>query len=610
MNLILKTIKVRNFLSFEDEEFDFESNSGLTLITGKNLDVPGSKNGCGKSSLINAVAYALFGKLSYASKNENIMNWFSTEKNMEVELRFIACGNEYRISSGIRSRSSFCLLYKIEADGSETDMTKSTIQETRKFVANELLHSDIDIFLRYCILNSDPSANFFNLEKKDRDKLFDTMFNLGVLARMYNLIHDDKKTVDRKLALKNTELMSANRYDDEYKELNEGFEKTKSEKLSRLASEVTSLETELAELTKNPMANNVERIAEFTTKIKKIEKRVDEFNSHLRLYDCELGKSRQAIKSNKSAIKILDEDISKLKKVVPELCEDCLGKYKKTYNLEQIEQKKRKYENDTEANEAKIVDIEKRSKEVSEAKVKFMNKRNELLADVRNDTSAYQTYTYRVNDLTNRINVKKMEINTTNSSTNPYVDMLMRNMEKKNALLEEQSSIKRELSRTASLDKMFQIDGVKKYIASHYINVINTLVNNYLCVLEAPCEIKFDSDMDYKFITTRETVNPEYRSFSSGEQVRIMMAVCFAFRDFLSKVCNVSCNALFIDEFIDGNIDAKGIECTQGILQKFADSGQSVYVVSHRPELDTTKFNTVVEVIKQDNISHIEIKKM
>ena len=155
MRLIFKRVEIHNFMSFADEVFDFDKHIGLNLICGKNNDIPGSKNGSGKSNLIRALCFALYGDPGNGLRNGNIANKFVEGKEMRVTAFFAVDNAEYRVSSGFNKHGGpYCELVQIE-DNEEHDLVKSTLAETRKFISNEILHCDIDIFLRTILLSSD-----------------------------------------------------------------------------------------------------------------------------------------------------------------------------------------------------------------------------------------------------------------------------------------------------------------------------------------------------------------------------------------------------------------------------------------------------------------------
>lgn len=131
MRIDFKRIEMRNFMSFAEEAFDFSQCTGMNLVQGKNNDIPGAKNGCGKSNLFAALLYVLFGQLQSKIKNENVVNKYSRDKDMLIVLTFSVDGKQYKVRRGLaKGKSSYLELLKIDSSGVESDITKSTIPET------------------------------------------------------------------------------------------------------------------------------------------------------------------------------------------------------------------------------------------------------------------------------------------------------------------------------------------------------------------------------------------------------------------------------------------------------------------------------------------------
>jgi DNA repair exonuclease SbcCD ATPase subunit len=134
---------------------------------------------------------------------------------------------------------------------------------------------------------------------------------------------------------------------------------------------------------------------------------------------------------------------------------------------------------------------------------------------------------------------------------------------------------------------------------------LNNKIKYYLHKLGTNCDIVFDEDMKYDFITTSKT-GVEFNNFSKGEQARISIATCFAFRDFLSSRSNISSNIFILDEFFDSNVDPLALENTMGILNDFiVNNKQKIFIVSHRSEICDDVFDHIIMVEKKNNISSL-----
>ena len=114
MRIIFKRIEIHNFKSFDDEVFDFNAYEGLNLVCGKNNDIPGQKNGAGKSSLFTALLFSLFGETQDSIKNANFANKYVKSKEVRVVTYFSIEDKDYKVASGFDKRGGpYCQLYEL-----------------------------------------------------------------------------------------------------------------------------------------------------------------------------------------------------------------------------------------------------------------------------------------------------------------------------------------------------------------------------------------------------------------------------------------------------------------------------------------------------------------
>lgn len=168
------------------------------------------------------------------------------------------------------------------------------------------------------------------------------------------------------------------------------------------------------------------------------------------------------------------------------------------------------------------------------------------------------------------IAVAESELSKLRSAANPYVELLesnMKDMEAESAKLEEAS---RRYQYLKFAESVVSQDTLRKFIISDLIGLLNNKIKMYLSKFGAKFSVVFDANMDYIFQTEGGTC--EYDNFSAGERARLMIAACFAFRDFMHIRNNLSSNILILDEFIDGAIDSVAIESILEILKGFSES--------------------------------------
>lgn len=195
MRLIFKKLEIHSFMPFEDEVFEFDKMTGLTLIKGINHDIPDETNGAGKSCTFLALLYALFGEVQNKIKNEFIVNRYVADKDMRVSLSFEADDVQYRIARGLaKGKTSYLELYE-----GANDITKSTISETQAFLENEILRCNAATFSRTMFLTSSQTYNFYEMKKSDKKEFVEQLFDIGVFGDMHQAIHRDILDADKRV---------------------------------------------------------------------------------------------------------------------------------------------------------------------------------------------------------------------------------------------------------------------------------------------------------------------------------------------------------------------------------------------------------------------------
>ena len=195
MRLIFKKLEIHSFMPFEDEVFEFDKMTGLTLVKGINHDIPDETNGAGKSCTFLALLYALFGEVQNKIKNEFIVNRYVSDKDMRVSLSFEADDTQYRIARGLaKGKTSYLELYE-----GETDITKSTISETQTFLEEEILRCNAATFSRTMFLTSSQTYNFYEMKKSDKKEFVEQLFDIGVFGDMHQTIHRDILDADKRI---------------------------------------------------------------------------------------------------------------------------------------------------------------------------------------------------------------------------------------------------------------------------------------------------------------------------------------------------------------------------------------------------------------------------
>jgi DNA repair exonuclease SbcCD ATPase subunit len=592
-------------MSFKDEVFDFSENKGLNLICGKNLDIPGSKNGVSKTTVLNALVYGLFGEITTKVNNKNLHNKYIRGKEMRIVVWFNINDEEvYKVASGLDKYGlSYCNLYQVK-DKEEIDITKSSIAETRKFLENEILHFDKSIFLRSILLTSDQNYNFFLLDKAAKTKFIEKLFNITVFGNMYKLIHSDSLQLEKQIYSKQNELLVLNKKLDEYKECIESFVKSQSEEIKSIENSLEIEKEKYNQLTSSVSNINENEISTLEEKVKKIDSNIKKLKSALDTLVKKHTKLDSKIYKAKTKIDCNESLIHKYDTVLDKLCDECKTKISEMYKVNQLLEEISRFKKEIESDENELVNIAQKQNLINQKIEEQENIEEKLSESLTKLTNDYHQKASELATIKSTIGFYSDKLNNLQTSKNPYLELKEKTEVEYKELNENLDKLNLDYTYLEFAANIVSQDTLKKFVIKDIIHVLNNRIKTYLYKVGAKFTCEFDENMVYHFIT--EGGETEYGAFSAGERMRLMIAASFAFREFMAIRNNLLSNIILLDEFIDGNIDQVAIDGIIDIMKEFIQTyGQNVYIISHRKELQNDIFDNIIQVVKENNISKI-----
>ena len=606
MRINFNRIEIHSFMSFEDEVFDFSSMTGMTLVQGKNNDVPNLKNGTGKSTLFMSLLYALFGQLQNKIRNENIVNRYATDKDTRVVLNLDVDGTSYRIVRGIqKGKTSYLNVYQL-LSSEEKDITQSTIAETQSYIEQHIIHCDITIFMRTILLSADQTYNFYTLKKSDKKEFVEKLFDISQFEDMYQAIHKDKLVIDKQLISSQNQLLVFNKNVEDYKNRLDSYDVENANNISEATSSLETLTKQLSHLKDNVVVANTEQVQKIDDAMAKLENSMAENNVKWRELVSQSTKLASAKAKLEAEIAAKNSIINKHSDIEQKLCDDCKKIFGDYYNLNSIRQLVDNY-----ASKIKKIDLAiDKNKENEQSITSLISKIKQKMALAKEKKSGLMSeqlkYTQHVATVENNIMMCKNKIQQLQNTENPYRNMLEQAKKDVDSIQHqiESSTIKHQYLEFA--ENVVSQDTLRKFIIKDLIVLLNNRIKTYLTRLGAKYYVEFDADMDYDFIVPDGTC--EFGNFSAGERMRLMIATSLAFRDFMSIRNGLNANILILDEYFDSAIDSVCIESMLKILEEYKNTmNQSIFVISHRLEVNLDQFDRTIVVEKTNNISKIRL---
>lgn len=605
MNLIFKRVEIHNFMSFGDEVFDIESYDGLNLIKGINKDIPSSRNGVGKSVILNSLIYGLYGQLPVPVKACNISNRYIKDKEVRIVVYLSVSDKEYKVVTGQNKRAqSYFQLFEVDKDGNEKDITRSTIAESREYFENEILCCDMSLFLRTVLLTSEQNYNFFKLKAGPKKEFIEKLFNIGVFGEMYDKIHRDVLNQEKDISSFQNRLVVLTNQDEEYKTKIVSW---KDENANKIATYKENLKVAIGkyEEKKNSIVEKNETlIQKCKDALEKLNTAIQTNKDAILKYNSDIQHHQQNIRFSEQQISEKTRIIEKHSTIVGKLCDDCKVVYQDHYKIGG-------YRADIENCKKSIEEENKAISEINLKKSAFTSKNEELgqksvkiKTRLDEEVEKYNSAQRELRTLENAVNNLNYQIENLEKAKNPYENLLESNRKKIENENLELDKIIETYRYIKYAEGIVSQENLRKFIIKDLLGLINNKIKFYLSKLGTRYDCIFDENLDYKFVT--ESGPCEYGNFSCGEQYRLSIAVNLAFRDFMAQRSNISSNILIIDEYLDSGLDTMAIQSIVDILKDYVRIyKQNIFIVSHRSEINNEEFNHIIMIEKEHGISHI-----
>ncbi len=575
-----KTLKVKNFLSVGEQPVEVNFTKGLNIITGINKDKSDRRNGVGKSTLADAIYFAIFGNTLRDIKKENIGNNV-TQKQPEVTIEFTITSSTgaqdtYKITRFLNP--SKCYIYK-----NDTDITLDTINNTTKYIS-DLISATPELFQNCVIMTVNNTTPFMAKKKIEKRKFIESILNLEVFSEMLTVARSRYNEAQRDLDM---ECVRYEEVSNQIQTLEEQRIKQQNDNIDRIDKIKERQQTnniDIERLQQKAETNFKKSIGEYSEQSDKLKETLDECKSkrdtanqkiiELKANNTHLQKTHDKIQSSGSECpvclqKISDHSKEKITKERANLQSQIsvnLTEIKSRYNDLKIADKIRdqletKIDNIQNLINEQTIIVKEKSGILS--KISNLQEWNtELDNELKGLETITKTHTVQLEELNNRLKDVQNTIDT----------------HKKNINLID-------IARFVVSE-----EGVKSYIVKRILQLLNNKLAYYLKKMDSNCVCIFNEYFEEQIIDEKGKVL-SYFNFSGAEKKNIDLACLFAFMDIRRLQGDVAFNLNIYDELFDSSLDEKGVELVVNILQERVDKfNEAAIVISHRR--DSTKIAT------------------
>lgn len=579
MSLVLNQLTAKNFLSVGQATQGINLNrQDLTLVLGENLDQGGngSRNGVGKTSLLNAISYGLYGQAISNIRKDNLVN-LTNAKNMLVSIDFSINGQGYRIERG--RKPNILKFYVNDQEQQFSDQAQGDSRETQNAI-DHLLGISHDMFKHIVAINTytDP---FLSLKTNDQRAIIEQLLGITQLSERAEKIKALSKATRDSLSQEEFKIRAINEANTRIHEQIDSLKRKQKLWINKKEQDVTIFAQSIDDL------SHVDAEAEIQQ-----HKELEIWNAK----SASVAEATRWIKTIETEQKRLEKTQAKLKQEIDSLeqhkCHSCGQELHDEKQSEIIESKRELLQeaasqwssNDTQRVEhetaiTSIGDIGHQPKVFYDTLEQALNHRHTvetLHQQLAQRTADEDPYEEQIHEMINQA-IQEVSYDVINELTK---------------LQEHQDFLLKLLTSKDSF--------IRKKIIDQNLAYLNSRLTYYLDRIGLPHSVKFLNDLSVSIEEFGREM--DFDSLSRGERTRVTLGLAFAFRDVYESLFG-SINLLFVDEMIDSGLDSSGVESALSLLKKMSrDRQKSVWLVSHREELISRVDNKLM-VQKQDGFT-------
>jgi DNA repair exonuclease SbcCD ATPase subunit len=592
-----KHLKVSNFLSIGKKPVEVDFKPGLNIITGKNYDKADRANGVGKSTVADAVHFALYGSTIRDLKKENIVNDQAPDSLCEVELTFSYQENNITKECKILRtlNPTKCYFY---VDGE--DVTRSGVPQTTELII-DFIKTSPEIFQNSVIMTINTTVPFMAQKKIEKRKFIEGILGLEVFSNMLSFVRFDFNEAKRNLDIEGSKIEETNRSLTEAIKQKDIYEESKKKRLEVLYTRQKNNVQELIIL--NEKLSKFEPVD--TAAQNKIETDIKLLKDQEKNYDKKIAGINKLVTEAEAHIKFNTDRIKKLKKVdskCPHCGKDLAEAVNTQYDKDKADCEAQILEYTGTANTEKtnLTECQKSLEKIESGISKLEKKLNDL--NIRK--KEVENINFRIKQLNEWQQSLVVDIEQLNKDSNNFQDSIDSILSRQNAIKTNINTLQEKIDILESAKFITDEKGVKSYIVKKILQVLNTRLAVYLRRLESNSIVKFDEFFE-ETITNERGSTCSYFNFSGAERKAIDLAMLFTFQDIRRAQADVWINLSMFDELFDSSLDEKGIDLVLDILKERVDNyNESIYIISHRKE--SKKYcvgGEIVYLVKKNGIT-------
>lgn len=575
----IRNLTVKNFMSVgaATQAIDFDR-MDLTLVLGENLDLggDGSRNGTGKTTIINALSYALYGQALSNIRKDNLVNK-TNAKGMLVSLDFHINGTDYKIERG--RKPNVLKFYVNNEHKAAEDEAQGDSRETQDAI-ERIIGMSHDMFKHVLALNT-YTEPFLSLKANDQRTIIEQLLGITLLSERADRIKELNRLTKDAIQAEEFRIRAVQEANKRIEEQIVSLEKRRTMWFKKQQEDCAGFETAIGDLEHIDIDAEVQAHRDLEAfHVKK--KAIDEANRWIRQIAADDVKQQKLLDKLQTEIAALDDH----------KCHSC-GQDLHDNKQDELKQAKEELLRET-ALQLLANDTQRQGHQDTLASLGELGIAPTVFYDTLEDALNHR----------NTLSTLRTSLDTRQTESDPYTEQIadMQGQALQVVSYDHLNELTRVQDHQDFLLKLLTSKDsfVRKKIIDQNLSYLNSRLTHYLDRIGLPHTVKFMNDLTVSIEELGREL--DFDNLSRGERNRLILSMSWAFRDVWESLYS-PINLLFIDEMIDNGLDTQGVENALGLLKKMSrERHKSIWLVSHRDEL-TSRVENILKVVKENGFT-------
>jgi DNA repair exonuclease SbcCD ATPase subunit len=579
MSIAIKDLTVKNFMSVGNatQAINFDRRD-LTLVLGENLDLggDGSRNGTGKTTIINALSYALYGQALTNIRKDNLINK-TNGRNMLVSLEFSVNGQEYRVERG--RKPNLLKFYVNAEERAADDNSQGDSRETQDAIES-VLGMTHDMFRHVLALNT-YTEPFLSLKANDQRVIIEQLLGITLLSERAERIKETNRSTKESITAEELRIRAVQEANVRIEQQIESLKKRKKLWLDKQQEDCEKLQQAIDSLEHIDIESEIQSHRDLDAYYVR-QKQIEEHQKYIQQINLEQSKLEKQQEKLRGEIDALDKH-------------RCYACGQGIHDAKQTEIREDK--------QKQLQDIALQYLANDTQKSEHQNELEDLGELGTAPVVFYDNLEQALNHK-NSVETLKKDLTSRKTDIDPYDEQIkdMQNQALQTVSYDALNNLTRLQEHQDFLLKLLtnKDSFIRKKIIEQNLSYLNNRLTHYLDRIGLPHQVIFQNDLTVEITELGRDL--DFDNLSRGERNRLILSMSWAFRDVWESLYH-PINVLFIDELVDSGMDTQGVENSLALLKKMSrERHKSIWLVSHRDEL-AGRVENILRVIKENGFT-------